>query len=81
MPGLGVPALGQPGEMLGTNRPLKSPLLREPALPFAVSLLVPAPVVRLLGRELAGMVRSRLAAGKGFGDRQHVLRSLPIPET
>jgi hypothetical protein len=69
--GLRMLALGQPGELLGANRALKSPLLSELALPFAMTLLLPASVVRFLGRELAGVIRSRLTTGERFGDRQH----------
>jgi hypothetical protein len=36
-----------------------------------VALLLPAPVVRFLRRELAGVIRPGLATGERFGDRQH----------
>jgi hypothetical protein len=69
--GLGVLALGQTGELLRIYRASKPPLLGEFALPFAMALLLPAPVVRFPGPELAGMVRPGLATGERFGDRQH----------
>lgn len=34
-------AFGQASEVLSADRTLKSPRLRQPALPFAVSLLIP----------------------------------------
>jgi hypothetical protein len=64
-------AFRQPGEVLCSNRPFQTPLLGEFPLPFTMTLLVPAPVIRLLGGKLAGMVRPGLAAENRFGDRQH----------
>ena len=69
--GFGMLALGQASELLGHYRTLKSPLLRELSSPLAMALLLPAPVVRFLGRELAGMIRPGLATGERFRDRQH----------
>ena len=69
--GLRVLAFGQPRKVLCTDRPLQTPLLGELALPLAMTMLVPAPVVRLLRRKLAGMIRPCLAARKRFGDGQH----------
>ncbi len=54
-------ALAQPGEVLGADRTLQAPLAGQLALPFAMALLVAALVILLLGRELAGVVRPRLA--------------------
>jgi hypothetical protein len=76
--GLGMPALGQARERLRPDRPLKAPLLGELALPLTVALLLPAPVVRFLRRELAGVRRPRLATGERFGDRQHLRRILGL---
>ncbi len=70
--GLGMLAFGQASEVLSADRTLKSPRLRQPALPFAVSLLIPTPVVCLLGRELASVVRPSLAAGEGTNVGHHV---------
>jgi hypothetical protein len=64
-------ALGQARELLRPDRSLKPPLLGELALPLTVALLLPAPVVRFLRRELAGVIRPGLATGERFGDRQH----------
>ena len=54
-------AFTQAGEMLGADFAMQTPLLREPALPLAMRLLVTAPVVLLFGSKLAGVIRSRLA--------------------
>ena len=59
-------AFSQPGKVLRADRSFKPPLLRQPALPLIMAPLVTALVVRLLGRKLAGVVRSCLAAGEGF---------------
>ncbi len=40
-------AFTQTGEVLGADCAMKTPLLREPALPLAMRLLVTAPVVLL----------------------------------
>jgi hypothetical protein len=40
-------AFAQTGEVLGADFAMQTPLLREPALPLAVRLLVAAPVVLL----------------------------------
>ena len=45
--GLGMLALGEPRELLVMDGPGKIPLAGEPALPFAQSTLVSAPVVLL----------------------------------
>jgi hypothetical protein len=53
-----VLTFGQPGEMLGTDFTLQTPPLGQPTLPFAMPLLVPAPVILLLGRKLPLMIRA-----------------------
>jgi len=58
---LGVLAFAQPRELFRVDWPSEIPLSGEPALPFAVALLVPAPVVLLLRSKLFCMVRARLA--------------------
>ena len=72
---LWVLAFGQSRELLCADRAFQTPLLGELALPLTVSLLIPTPVVRLLRRELAGMICPCLAAGKRFGDGQRRVRS------
>ena len=64
--GLRVPTFAQPREVLGADFTLQTPLLGKPALPLTMSLLVPAPIVLLLRRKLARVVRSRLASRKRF---------------
>jgi hypothetical protein len=59
--GLGVLSFAQPGEVFGTNCSVQSPLLSEFALPFAVALLVAAPVVLPLCGELPLVVGAGLA--------------------
>ena len=66
------------GELLCPNNTLESASLRELALPFAVALLLRAPIVRFLGRELAGMVSRRLSTGERPGDCEHVRRILGL---
>lgn len=61
---LRVLAFGQAGEGLIAYRALKASPLGHLGLPFAMPLLVAAPVVLLLGRELPRMVRSHLACGR-----------------
>jgi len=56
-----VLAFGQSGEVFGTDYTLQTPLLGQLALPLAMSLLVPTPVILLLGRKLPLMVRSHLS--------------------
>jgi hypothetical protein len=58
---LGMLAFAQAGEMLGGDFAMQTPLLREPALPLAMRLLVTAPVVLFFGGELAGVIHPRLA--------------------
>ena len=57
--------------MLGADFAMQTPLLREPALPLAMRLLVTAPVVLLFGSKLAGVIRPCLARRQRFGDGQH----------
>ena len=69
-------AFAQPRELLRSNRPLKSPLRRQLALPFAVALLVAAPVILLLGGELPRVVRPRLPRRERlWRDGDHLSRS------
>jgi hypothetical protein len=55
-------AFAQPGEVLGTNCTFQSLLLGKPALPFAMTLLIAAPVVLFLRGKLPSMVCTRLAS-------------------
>jgi hypothetical protein len=64
-------ALGQPGEVLGAYFAVQSPLLSQLALPFAMPLLVAAPIVLLLRGKLPLMVRPGLTCRERLGDRQH----------
>jgi hypothetical protein len=50
----------QPREMFGADCTMQAPLLGEPALPFAVALLIAAPVVLFLRGKLPRMVCTRL---------------------
>ena len=54
-------AFAQAGEVLGADFAMQTPLLRKPALPLTMSLLVAAPVVLLFRGELARVIRPRLA--------------------
>ncbi len=56
-----VLAFAQPCEMVIADCALQPPLLGQPALPFAKTLLVAAPIVLPLRRELPRVVRPRLA--------------------
>jgi len=56
-----VLAFAQPREMVIADCALQAPLLRKPALPLAETLLVAAPIVLPLRRELPRVVRPRLA--------------------
>jgi len=56
-----VLAFAQPREVVIADGTGEAPLLGKPALPFAETLLVAAPVVLPLRRELAGVVCPRLA--------------------
>jgi len=53
-------AFGQPSEVLIANWTFQAPLLRQLALPFAMSLLVAAPIVLPLRGKLPLMVRPYL---------------------
>jgi len=67
-----VLAFAQPCKLLVADCALQAPLLGKPALPLAESLLVAAPVVLPLRRELPRVVRPRLACRKRFGGhREH----------
>ncbi len=65
-----VLAFAQPREMLIANGTGEAPLLRKPALPFAEALLVAAPVILPLRRELPRVVGPRLACRKRFGGKR-----------
>jgi len=54
-------AFTQAGEVLGADFAMQTPLVRKPALPLTMSLLVAAPVVLFFGSELAGVIDPRLA--------------------
>jgi len=54
-------AFAQSGKMFATDRAAQSPLLGKPALPFAVALLIAAPVVLALCSELPHVVGAGLA--------------------
>src|SRR6202165_1013008 len=54
-------ALAQPREVLSLNRAGELPIRGEPALPFAVALLIAAPVVLFLRGKLTRMVSTCLA--------------------
>ncbi len=67
-----VLAFAQPGELFIADCAGESPLLRKSALPLAEALLVAAPIVLPLRRELPRVIGSRLACRKRFGGhRQH----------
>ena len=61
LPCLGMLAFAQSREVLSANCTVQAPLLGELALPFAMSLLIAAPVVLLLRSKLPRMVRPCLA--------------------
>jgi len=54
-------ALAEPRKVLGSYRTSETPFTRQATSPFAVHLRVTAPVVLFLRRELARMIRLRLA--------------------
>jgi len=56
-------AFTQAGEVLGAHFAMQTPLLRKPALPLTMSLLVAAPVVLLFRGELARVIRAGLSSG------------------
>jgi hypothetical protein len=59
--GVRMLAFTQAREVLSLNRARKIPLLGQPALPFAVALLIAAPVVLFLRGELPRVVSTSLA--------------------
>ena len=65
--GRGMLALSQPREMLRTDLALQPKLCGKFALPFAVSLMPPAPIVRLLGRKLPRVIRPRSGGAPPVG--------------
>ena len=61
----------QSSKLLISDCAMQTPLTRKPSLPLAVSLLVAAPVVLLLRRELSRMVCAGLCSRQRFGESQH----------
>lgn len=59
--GVRVLALAQPREVFRFDCSTEIPFLGKPPLPFAMTLLVAAPIVLLLRCELACVVGARLA--------------------
>jgi len=53
--GVRMLAFAQPREMFGADCTMQAPLLGEPALPFAVALLVAAPIVLFPARQTPRM--------------------------
>jgi hypothetical protein len=70
--GLRVLAFTQAGEVLRANGSRKSPLSGKPALPFAMALLVAAPVILLTRCELPRVVCPRLACREWLRDGKHM---------
>src|SRR5215831_2049564 len=66
----------QPCEMLRFHGSSELPLLGKPALPFAVALLVAAPIILFLGGKLALVIGSRLAGREWFRDGKHDTNTL-----
>jgi len=61
----------QPSEVFRFHGPGKLPLLGKLTLPFAVALLVAAPVILFLGGKLTFVISSRLAGRERFRDGKH----------
>src|SRR5215831_17848605 len=59
---MGMLPFTQPRKMFRFHSPGKVPLLRKLTLPFAVALLVAAPIVLFLGGKLTLVISSRLAS-------------------
>src|ERR1700688_2311922 len=68
--GVRMLAFTQPREVLSVNCTGELPVLGEPALPFAMALLIAAPVVLFLRNKLARVVNTRLAGCQRFRDRK-----------
>ena len=66
-----VPAFAQASELFSADIAAQAPLLREPALPLAMPMLVTAPVVLFLRRELSRMICAGLVGRQRFGESQH----------
>ena len=66
----------QPPEMFRFHGPGKLPLLGKLTLPFAVPVLVAAPVVLFLRGKLTLVIRSRLAGRERFRDGKHDTNAL-----
>ena len=59
---LRMPTFAQTSKLFSPYVPMQAPLLREPALPLAMPLLIAAPIVLPFGGELARMVRPCLSS-------------------
>jgi len=75
--GLRVLAFTQAGEVLRAHGSRKAPLSGKPALPFAMTLLVAAPVILLTRSELPRVVCPRLACREWLRDGKHGVRLGP----
>src|SRR5271156_916282 len=77
--GVRMLAFAQAREVLRLDCAGELPIFGQPALPFAVALLVTAPIVLLLRGELALVIGSRLAGGQRFRDCEHgISQSIPF---
>ena len=75
--GLRVLAFTEAGEVLRAAGSGKAPLSGKPALPFAMTLLVAAPVILLTRSKLPRVVRPRLACREWVRDGMHGVRLGP----
>jgi hypothetical protein len=71
-------AIAQTCEVFCMNSTVEIPIFGKRTTPFAVYLSISAPVILLLGGELARVVGLRLFCGKSFRDSQH--REYPYEE-
>jgi hypothetical protein len=71
-------AIAQICEVFCMNSTMKIPIFGKLTTPFAVCLSILAPVILLLGGELARVVGLRLFCGKSFRDSKH--REYPYAE-
>ena len=69
--GLGMLTTREPRKLLFRHFSLKAPLGGELPLPFTAYLVVSRIVALLRSRELALVIRLRLAGAQRFGDRHH----------
>src|SRR5271157_767146 len=67
----GMLAFGQTREVLIAHNTGQTPFFRKPSLPFAMPLLIAAPVVLSLRSKLPLMVRTYLPRRQRLGERQH----------